>query len=78
MTNLLLKLRNKWYKIIKFKLRRKYQIYICQNQNIARQYNVKNNLAKKYKSECAIQKARDSVLTKGTKVGQLAKGLLGK
>ena len=33
---------------------------------------------KKYKPECAIQKARDVVLENGTAVGQLAKGLFGK
>ena len=33
---------------------------------------------KKYKPECAIQKARDTVLENGTAVGQLAKSLFGK
>lgn len=33
---------------------------------------------RKYKPECAIQKARDTVLENGTAVGQLAKGLFGK
>lgn len=33
---------------------------------------------KKYKPECAIQTARESVLKNGTKVGELAKGLFGK
>ena len=33
---------------------------------------------KKYKPECAIPTARDSILENGTKVGELAKGLFGK